>query len=107
MAQLVKNLLAMWETWVCSLGLIPGLGRSPGGEHGNPLQYSCLENPHGQRNLVSYSPWGLKESDMTERLSATEGFQQKCHVSFAFEKGHWLSCEERFVRGNSERERMS
>jgi len=27
------------------LGLIPGLGRSPGGGHGNPLQYSCLENP--------------------------------------------------------------
>ena len=32
------------------LGLIPGLGRSPGGGHGNPLQYSCLENPHGQRS---------------------------------------------------------
>ena len=31
------------------LGLIPGLGRSPGGGHGNPLQCSCLENPHGQR----------------------------------------------------------
>ena len=29
------------------LGSIPGLGRSPGGGHGNPLQYSCLENPHG------------------------------------------------------------
>ena len=29
------------------------------------LQYSCLENPHGQRSLVSYSPWGHKESDMT------------------------------------------
>ena len=28
-----------------NLGLIPGLGRSPGGGHGNPLQYSCLENP--------------------------------------------------------------
>ena len=28
--------------------LTPGLGRSPGGGHGNPLQYSCLENPHGQ-----------------------------------------------------------
>ena len=28
-------------------GLNPGLGRSPGGRHGNPLQYSCLENPHG------------------------------------------------------------
>ena len=30
---------------VGDLGLIPGLGRSPGGGHGNPLQYSCLENP--------------------------------------------------------------
>ena len=33
------------------LGLIPGLGRFPGREHGNLLQYSCLENPHGQRSL--------------------------------------------------------
>ena len=49
------------------LGSIPGLGRSPGGEHGNPFQYSCLENPHGF--LVGYSPWGGKESDVTERLS--------------------------------------
>ena len=37
-------------------GLIPGLGRSPREGHGNPLQYSCLENPHGQRSLVGYSP---------------------------------------------------
>ena len=37
-------------------GLIPGLGRSPGEGHGNPLQYSCLENSHGQRSLVGYSP---------------------------------------------------
>jgi len=54
---------------VCNLGdlsSIPGLGRSPGGGHGNPLQYSCLENPHGQRSLVDYSPWGHKESDTTE-----------------------------------------
>ena len=43
------------------LGLIPGLGRFPGGRHGNPLQYSCLENPHGQR-----STWGCKELDTTE-----------------------------------------
>ena len=35
---------------------IPGLGRSPGGGHGNAPQYSCLENPHGQRSLVGYSP---------------------------------------------------
>jgi len=48
------------------LGSIPGLGRFPGGEHGNPLQYSCLENSHGQRSLVGYSPWGHKGSDMTE-----------------------------------------
>ena len=51
------------------LGSIPGLGRSPGGGHGNPLQYSCLENPHGKRSLAGYSPWGHKESDMTEQLS--------------------------------------
>ena len=48
------------------VGSIPGLGRSPGGGHGNPSQYSCLENPHGQRSLAGYSPWGCKESDMTD-----------------------------------------
>ena len=52
-------------------GSIPGLGRSPGGGHGNPLQCSCLENPHWQRSLVGYSPWGCKESDTTEPLRRT------------------------------------
>ena len=33
------------------MGSIPGLRRSPGGGHGNPLQYSCLENPHEQKSL--------------------------------------------------------
>ena len=47
------------------LALIPELGRSPGGEYGNPLQYSCLEYPHGQRSLTGYSPWGFKDPDMT------------------------------------------
>ena len=37
-------------------GSNPRLGRSPGGGHGNPLQNSCLENPHGQRTLAGYSP---------------------------------------------------
>ena len=37
-------------------GLITGSGRFPGGGHGNPLQYSCLEDPHGQRSLDGYSP---------------------------------------------------
>ena len=47
------------EEFACNaggLGLIPGLGRSSGGGYGNSLQYSCLENPHGQRRLVSYNP---------------------------------------------------
>ena len=59
----------------CNTGdmdLIPGLGRSPGGGHGNPHQYSYLENPHGQRRLADCSPWGHKELDMTERLSTVQ-----------------------------------
>ena len=51
------------------LGLILGLGRSPGGGHGNSLQYSCLENLHGERSLAGYSPWGHRESDTTDQLS--------------------------------------
>ena len=54
---------------VGDLGSIPGLGRSLGRGHGHPLQCSCLENPHGQRSLVGYCPWGRKELDTTEQLS--------------------------------------
>ena len=39
---------------------VPGLGRIPVGEHGDPLQYSCLGKSHGQRSLAGYSPWGHK-----------------------------------------------
>ena len=49
-------------------GSIPGSGRSPGEENGNPLQYSCLESPCGQRSLVGYSSLGHEESDTTERV---------------------------------------
>ena len=59
----------------CNMGdisSIPGLERSPGGAYGNPLQYSCLENPHGHRSLAGYSPWGRKESDTTEWLSTAQ-----------------------------------
>ena len=51
----------MGEESTCSTGdigdmsLIPGLGRSPGEGHVNPLQYSCLETPHGQRSLLLLS----------------------------------------------------
>ena len=64
-AQTVKNPPAVWETF-------PGLGRSPGWGHGNPVQYSCLENPHGQRSLAGYSPWRHKESVTTKRLSIAQ-----------------------------------
>ena len=54
---------------VGDLDSIPGLGRSPGEGHGNSLQYSCLENSHGQKSLVGCSPWGHKKSGTTERLT--------------------------------------
>ena len=67
------------------LGSILGLVRSPGGGgHGNPLQYSCLKNPHGQRSLTGYSPWGRKESDMTERLSHSTHRAKSSASSFLF-----------------------
>ena len=57
------------DSKVSACNAISGLRRSPGGVHGNPLQYSCLENPRGQRRLVGYNPWGCKDSDTTEQLS--------------------------------------
>ena len=48
-------------------GLIPGLASSPGEENGNPLQYSCLENSMNRGDWQAInSPWGYKESDVTE-----------------------------------------
>ena len=66
------------------LGSIPGLGRSPGEGHGNPLQYSCLKNPHGQRSLTGYSPWGCKESDITEWLSTAAHILRKFFFSISW-----------------------
>ena len=63
LAQRLKRLPAVWETWVQSLGLE------------DPLEKEMAPTPvflpgefHGQRSLVGYSPWGRKESDTTERL---------------------------------------
>ena len=61
------------------MGLIPGSGRSPGIAHSNPVQYSCLENPHGQRSLGGYSPWSHRESDTTVQLTHT--LQTEFHYS--------------------------
>ena len=48
---------------ICNVGdlsSIPGLGRPPGGGQGNPLRYSCLENPQEQRSLMGDSLWGCR-----------------------------------------------
>ena len=80
---LSHNIISLWglphklsgKESACNTGdsgdadLTPGLGRCPGGGHDNPLQYSCLENPYGQRSLVGYSPEGHKKLDTTEPLS--------------------------------------
>ena len=54
------------------LGSIPGSGRSPGGENGNYVQYSCLETPHGQRSLAGYGV--TKELDMTKHTHTSQFF---------------------------------
>ena len=46
--------------------LNPWVGKIPWGRAWQPTQYSCLENPHGQRSLAGYRPQGRKESNMTE-----------------------------------------
>ena len=64
-ALVVKNLPANAGN-TRDAGLIPGLGRSPGGGHGNPLQYVLPGESHGQRSLEGYGPRGCKESDTTD-----------------------------------------
>ena len=82
---MVKNLPAMQENWV-----VPALGRSPGEGHGNPLQYSGLENPHGKRSLMGYSSWGRKGSDTTERLSAQH---KGVYIYWWFHQPHLLALD--------------
>ena len=69
---MVKNLPAMWKTWV----------QSPSWE--DPLEKGELHTPaflpnHGQRSLVGYSPWGCKDLDTAEQLSLT-GFPDSSGV---------------------------
>ena len=75
---------------VGDLGSIPVLGRSPGGGHGNPLQYSCLENPHGQRSLAGYSTRGHKEADTNKHSTGCHRAPDlsSLHHTANF---HWLS----------------
>ena len=62
-----------WNQILLELGQGTASGRSPGGGQGNLLQYSYLENPHGQRSLAGYSPWGGKESDTPWHTRTQEG----------------------------------
>ena len=64
-ALVVKNLPTNARN-IRDVGSLPGSGRSLGRGHGNPAQYSCLENPHVQRSLAGYTPYGHIEQNTTE-----------------------------------------
>ena len=88
MALVIKNLPANAGD-IRDVGSIPGSGRSPGGGHCKPLQYSCLENPHGQRSLAGYS---LGATKSRARLG-THGTQGGAPGAGATEaKGNCGSC---------------
>ena len=61
-------------------GSIPGLGRSPGEGHSNPLQYSCLENPHGQRSLVGYGSWWGAGEGVSQRVGLDWTTKHKAQI---------------------------
>ena len=77
-AQLVKNLPAMQETWVWSLGW-----EHPWRRKRQPPPVFWPGELHGQRNLASYKPWDHEESDTTDRLTHTHTYRRinKVHVS--------------------------
>ena len=82
-AQTVKNLPAVQETWIQSLGWEDPLEE----RMWQPTQYSCLGNSHGQKSLAGYSPWGHKESDTTELLSTA-------HETHVFRKADFWKSKE-------------
>ena len=65
---------------VRDLGSVPGSGRFPGGGKGNLLQCSCLENPHGQRSLAGYSPWGPQRvrHDRSDFVHFVHSYKSDC-----------------------------
>ena len=91
------------------MGSVPGSGRSPGGGHGNPLQYSCLENPM-ERSLAGYSPWGHKRLGhywATETANTRWGLRgapvEAVFLTFRIfvhHPGILLRCRFRFSRSN-------
>ena len=95
------------------LGSMPGLGKSPGGGHGNPLQHSCLENPHEQRRLAGCSPWGCTELNTTKQVSIAQTYTHNiillCHKKkkdeiLPFEKT-WMDLEHNMLSEKSQKEK--
>ena len=71
-------------------GLIPGSTRSSGRGHGNPLQYSCLKNPHGQRSLVGYTVHRISKSQTRLKQLSTHTCRfNVVYVGFSC-RGHLL-----------------
>ena len=90
-AQMVKKSICN----VGDLGSVPGLGRSPGGGHGNPLQYFCLENTHGQRSLAGYwvtkiwtrlSDWAYQHFEVSHLNQSPDNL--KCAVTIISSTSH-------------------
>ena len=93
-------------------GSIPGWGRSPGGGNGNPLRYSCLENPMDRGAWWLHSPQGHKELDMTEAMPypcvSLNFFNYKADVDYSHpvpnqgsQWARWVSVRESFINLNT------
>ena len=92
-AQLVKSLPAMWETWVGSLGR-----QDPGRRKWPPTPVFLPAKSHGWRSLAGYSPWGWKQQDTSERLHLTSLFPFVLHLKDKVKMitgKHWLRCRKR------------
>ena len=81
-------------------GSIPGSGRSPGEGNGNPLQYSCLENSMDRGAWQATSPWGYKESDMTEQII----FSLSGRGAGSSEAGHYVYIITKAMKSKTKKE---
>ena len=79
MAEMVKNLSAVWETWVWSLGQADPLEKGM-----QPTPVFLPGESHGQRSLAGYSPWDHKELDTTEWLTHTQARLSSSWLSYVF-----------------------
>ena len=77
------------------------------GGHGNPLQYSCLENSHQQQSLAGYSSWGCKESDTTKWLSThTHPLFEETKKGQTFNKREWYGSGYQGLRAERNKEML-